>query len=59
MDNDARLWGSRLEGIPVLKPQVCVEEDVRYMIANEAHFDKIEEQLLGLGIKKEEIGIFW
>lgn len=59
MDNDARLWGSRLEGIRVLKPQVCAEEDVRYMIANEAHFDKIEEQLLGLGIKKEEVGIFW
>ncbi len=59
MDNNASLWEGHLEGIPILKPQVCAEADVNYIIANEAHFDKIKEQLLELGVKKEEIGIFW
>lgn len=59
MDNDARLWGSCLEGIPVIKPQVCAGKGVKYVIANEAHFEKINQQLLELGVKKEEIGIFW
>lgn len=59
MDNDDRLWGSRLEGVPVLQPQVCEGENVRYIIANEAHFDRIREQLVELGVEREVIGVFW
>ncbi len=58
MDNDTNLWGTVLEGIPVLKPQVC-KGDIKYIIGNEAYFDDIQEQLLTLGVKKENIGIFW
>lgn len=58
MDNDTKLWGTNLEGIPVLKPQIC-EGDVKYIIGNEAYFDDIREQLLRLGVKKEDIGIVW
>lgn len=58
MDNDARLWGTFLEGIPIRQPQIC-EGDVKYIIGNEAYFDDIREQLLRLGVKKEDIGIFW
>lgn len=58
MDNDAKLWGTSREGIPVLKPQLC-EGDVKYIIGNEAYFDDIREQLLGLGVKMEDIGICW
>ena len=58
MDNNTKLWGSFLEGIPVLKPQIC-EGDVKYIIGNEAYFDDIQEQLLRLGARKENIGIFW
>ena len=47
-----------MEGIPVLKPQIC-EGDVKYIIGNEAYFDDIQEQLLRLGARKENIGIFW
>lgn len=58
MDNDTKLWGTVREGIPVLKPQLY-EGDVKYIIGNEAYFDDIHEQLLRLGVKKENIGIFW
>lgn len=58
MDNDTKLWGTSREGIPVLQPQLC-EGDVKYIIGNEAYFDDIREQLLGLGVKPEDIGICW
>lgn len=59
MDNDAKLWGTSLEGIPVLKPQVYAGEDVKYIIGNEACFEDIQEQLLGLGVRMEDIGVCW
>lgn len=58
MDNDSKLWGTVLEGIPVLKPQLC-QGDVKYIIGSEAYFDDIREQLLGLGVRKDDIGVYW
>lgn len=58
MDNDPKLWGTVLEGIPVLKPQIY-GENVKYIIGNEAYFDDIREQLLGIGVKEEDVGVFW
>ena len=58
MDNDANLWGTGLNGVPVLKPRLW-DEGVKYIIGNEAYFDDIREQLLRLGVKKEDIGILW
>lgn len=58
MDNNEKLWGTTREGIPVLKPQLY-EGDIKYIIGNEAYFDDIREQLLGLGVKMEDIGICW
>lgn len=60
MDNNSNLWGTNLNDIPVMNPIACskLPDDMKYIIANDKYADDIKTQLLGLGIKEENLYIF-
>lgn len=57
-DNEKALWGTKLEGYPVVPPSEAVRSygDALFLIANKDHGDEIERQLREMGVG--EAGIF-
>lgn len=56
MDNDMSLWGKMIDNIKVLNPKEAMQQkDAIYIVANAVHYQDIESQLIGYGIKKENI----
>lgn len=57
MDNNKDLWGQSDAGVSVLAPEEGVRQfmDAIYIIANVNHYEEIEQQLLQLGIQKENM----
>lgn len=59
-DNNADLWGTTINGLPVIKPSEIdmSKTNMRILIANEKHFVDIKRQLLSMGISEDAISIF-
>lgn len=57
MDNNKTLWGMRINGIPIEDPQQAgdMQEDTRYLIANEQYGEEIKKQLLEIGVSEPNI----
>lgn len=57
MDNNKDFWGQSDAGISILPPEEGVRQftDATYIIANVNHYEEIEQQLLQLGIPKENM----
>lgn len=59
MDNNPNLWGTMLNGHPILNPIVANEIiHGKFVIANEVYGKNIEKQLRDMGIKEECICCF-
>lgn len=59
MDNNPELWGSILNGCPILNPKAANEiVDGKFIIANEVYGDSIKQQLLNMNIRHENICSF-
>lgn len=59
MDNNPELWGSVLNGCPILNPKAANEiVDGKFIIANEVYGKNIEKQLRDMGVKEECICCF-
>ncbi len=56
-DNNSKLWGSYLHGKPIISPEQAVRDypQAAYIVANKAHGQEIEEQLISMGITDEHI----
>lgn len=59
-DNDQSKWGSIYMGRHVMSPKDAVEcfSDAYYIIANAEYLDEIQEQLLGYGVSRQQIGTY-
>lgn len=58
-DNDSRLWGKKLLGIPVISPMDAIQrKDALYIITSSRYAVEIERQLTAMGIEKNNIQ-FW
>lgn len=59
IDNDQSKWYKKRLGLEILPPQEVLEKNYdRILIASEKHHEKMTEQLVALGIKRENILIF-
>ena len=58
LDNNKSLWGKTLNGIKIYSPEMVKNTDivVGILIANEAHYDDIRQQLIEYGIHSDRIG---
>ena len=59
-DNNSDLLGKTLNGLQIKHPNLAMQlpKDVSVVVANEAHFNEMRDQLLNLGIDIERIVIF-
>lgn len=59
-DNNEKLWGSSLDGLPILKPDTLEINNNNYkiLIANERHSEEIKRQLMDYGVKECNIAVF-
>ena len=59
LDNNPVLQGKRLNGIPIAAPDdvLHLPEDATVIIANEAHYGSMKEQLIRCGVPEERIRI--
>ena len=59
-DNDRRLWGSKMNSLPVLSLEKGIQKypNSGWLIANKSHWKEIKKQLDNSGIREEEIQIF-
>lgn len=59
-DNNSELWGKSIDGAVIKSPAelLSVPTDVSYIIANEAHYEEIRDQLLQSGINSDKIEVF-
>lgn len=63
MDNNNVLWGNRINEKVIEPPEKIAMWQkqgilLKYLVANELHCDEIQDQLLGMGVKREDIGIY-
>jgi glycosyltransferase involved in cell wall biosynthesis len=56
-DNNSDLWGNELQGKPIISPEQAVRDypQTTYIVANKAHRQEIEKQLLSMGIADDHI----
>jgi len=54
IDNNSSLWGTEIEGLPVIRPQ-DIPSDASIFIASRWCYQEIIEQLIGLGISEDRI----
>lgn len=56
-DNNSYLWGSQLQGKPIISPEQAVRDypQASYIVANKAHRQEIKDQLAGMGIADDRI----
>ncbi len=56
-DNNEKIWGDQIEGIPVLAPEKACEygNAARYIVANVDHNTEIREQLAGYSISEDRM----
>lgn len=61
MDNSRKLWGTIIDEILVLEPKIYEKfiNNTKYIVANETYYEEIREQLLQLGVREEDICIYW
>lgn len=59
LDNNPTLQGKRLNGIPIAAPDdiLYLPEDADIIIANEAHYGSMKEQLIRCGVPEERMHI--
>lgn len=59
-DNNAGLWNTQMQGIPVLAPEIAVRRypDAAYVITSVKGAQDIKRQLYGLGVADRHICIF-
>lgn len=60
MDNNSKLWGSRINNIEVKNPLAARElpADTYYLVANESYAEEIKSQLESLDVEPEHIYIY-
>lgn len=60
MDNNKALWGTTISGILVESPEQTknLQNNTKYLIANEQHAGEIKKQLLNMGILDQNIEIY-
>lgn len=63
MDNNKTLWGSQINGNIIETPEKAMiwekqGNTPKYLIANELHYNEIRNQLLALGVRDGNIGIY-
>ena len=60
MDNNQELWGTKIDEYFIESPQQIpnMPVHIKYLIANEQHSGEIKQQLLELGVEKENICIY-
>ena len=54
-DNDTRMWGRDIGGVPVVPPMTIVEYKYDYVIVTPIFFDEISVQLSDLGISFDKL----
>lgn len=58
-DNDSRLWGKKMMGIPVVSPADTIQiQDALYIITSSRYEMEIEKQLTAMGIVESNIQIW-
>lgn len=59
-DNAKEKWGTEVMGCPVDDPEKLIHQysDGYFLIANAAHREEIQDQLLGYGIPPQQIGAY-
>ncbi len=58
-DNDSRLWGKKMLGIPVISPVDTMQiKDALYIITSSRYAVEIERQLNAMGIMKNNIQVW-
>ena len=60
LDNKESLWGKSINGVEIKSPEEAIKlsEDVMIVLANEAHYDDMQAQLLGMGLPESRMCVF-
>ena len=60
VDNDKAKWTSNIDGVPICDPETIdvLDEQTRYIIANNMHATEMKAQLMKLGVKEDYISVF-